>query len=275
MTSGFRRKCFIITGASKGIGAELALQLADYGHRLVLAARDEQALQDIAGQCRRDGTTAIVMPTDVTVEGDCRRLVDRALEAFGRIDVLVNNAGASMQARFDDISDWTVYERLWRVNCLGTIHCTRFAWPHLKANPGRRGGQIVGINSLAGRTGARGRTGYCASQFAQAGFLDALRTEAAEHGITVTVVYPDWATIETRRRGANGNAVPVGDAGPEESGKIALDEFARQIVSAIEDRSHELVVPPATGRLGRWLTHVVPGWGSKRGQNGVQKEEAQ
>jgi NAD(P)-dependent dehydrogenase (short-subunit alcohol dehydrogenase family) len=160
MPSRYRSKVFIITGASDGIGAELAQQLANRGHCLVLAARNEPALRDIAGRCQRNGSKAVAFKTDVTVEDDCRSLIDRTLEAFGRIDVLVNNAGVSMHARFDEITDWSTYERLWRVNCLGTIHCTRFAWPHLKAAPGKRGGQIVGINSLAGRTGVPGRTTY-------------------------------------------------------------------------------------------------------------------
>ncbi len=188
MPSRYRSKVYVITGASDGIGAELALQLAERGHRLVLAARDEARLQAVAGQCQRHGAMAIAVRADVTVEDDCRRLIDRALEAFGRIDVLVNNAGVSMHATFDEIGDWSTYERLWRVNCLGTVNCTRFAWPYLKAAPGKRGGQIVGVSSLAGRTGVPGRTTYCASKFAQTGFLEALRIEAAEHGITVTVV---------------------------------------------------------------------------------------
>lgn len=273
MSSRYRTRIFVITGASDGIGAAIALQLADRGHRLVLAARNETALQAIAGQCQRSGSTAVAVKADVTVEDDCRRLVERALEAFGRIDVLVNNAGVSMHARFDEISDWSTYERLWRVNCLGTINCTRFAWPYLKAAPGKRGGQIVGINSLAGRTGVPGRTTYCASKFAQAGFLEALRIEAAEHGIAVTVVYPGVVDTEIRRRGLNGKGEPAGVSGLDEAGAMPVDECARQIVRAIEGRRRELVMT-ARGRLGLWLKLIAPGWVDNLARKALKSDEA-
>jgi short-subunit dehydrogenase len=274
MRSRYRSRVFVIAGASGGIGAELALQLARLGHRLVLAARNEAKLQEVAAQCQRKGAQAIAVRADVTVEDDCRHLVARALEAFGRIDVLVNNAGISMHARFDEISDWSTYERLWRVNCLGTINCTRAAWPHLKAAPGKRGGQIVGINSLAGRTGVPGRTTYCASKFAQAGFFEALRIEAADHGITVTVVYPGVVATETRRHGLNGRGEPAGISALDEANAMPVDECARQIVRAIEGRRRELVMT-AKGRLGLWLKLIAPGWVDNLARKALRKDEAQ
>jgi short-subunit dehydrogenase len=272
MASRPRSKVFIITGASDGIGAELALQLAGSGHRLVLAARNEAALQQVAEQCQRESGRAIVMRTDVTVEDDCRRLVERALEAYGRIDVLVNNAGISMHARFDEITDWSTFERLWRVNCMGTVNCTRFAWPYLLANPNRRGGQIVGINSLAGRTGVPGRTTYCASKFAQAGFLEALRIEAAEHGIAVTVVYPGVVATETRRKGLNGRGEPAGVSMLDERNAMPVEQCARQIERAIERRQRELVMT-AKGRFGLWAKLVAPGWVDKLARRSLRNDD--
>ena len=272
MPRQYRSRVFIITGASEGIGAELAVALARRGHSLVLAARSEERLREVAARCQRGGAKAIAFAADVTVEDDCRRLVERALEAFGRIDVLVNNAGLSMHATFDEISDWSTYERLWRVNCLGTINCTRFAWPYLKAAPGKRGGQIVGISSLAGRTGVPGRTTYCASKFAQTGFLEALRIEAAEHGITVTVVYPGVVATEIRRHGLNGRGETAGVSGLDETGAMPVDECARQIVRAIEGRRRELVMT-AKGRIGLWLKLLAPGWVDNLARNALKKKD--
>ena len=272
MASRHRSRVFILTGASEGIGAELALALARRGHSLVLAARSEDRLCEVADRCQRSGAKAIAVRTDVTVEEDCRRLVERALEAFGRIDVLVNNAGLSMHATFDEISDWSTYERLWRVNCLGTINCTRFAWPYLKAAPGKRGGQIVGISSLAGRTGVPGRTTYCASKFAQTGFLEALRIEAAEQGITVTIVYPGLVATEIRRHGLNGKGHTAGVSGLVETGAMPVDECARQIVRAIQGRRRELVMT-AKGRIGLWLKLLAPGWVDNQARRTLTKKD--
>jgi short-subunit dehydrogenase len=272
MPRQYRSRIFVITGASEGIGAELALALARRGHSLVLAARSEDRLREVAARCQRSGAKAIALQADVTVEDDCRRLVERALEAFGRIDVLVNNAGLSMHASFDEIGDWSTYERLWRVNCLGTINCTRFAWPYLKAAPGKRGGQIVGISSLAGRTGVPGRTTYCASKFAQTGFLEALRIEAAEHGITVTVVYPGVVATEIRRHGLNARGETAGVSGLDETGAMPVDECARQIVRAIEGRRRELVMT-AKGRIGLWLKLLAPGWVDNLARNALKKKD--
>lgn len=247
----------MITGASDGIGAELALQLAERGHKLVLAARSASALETVATDCRHRGGFAVAVPTDVMIEDDCRRLMARAIEAFGRIDVLINNAGLSMHARFDEIADWSTFERLWRVNCLGTIFCTRFAWPYLKPIPGKPAGQVVGINSLAGRFGVPARTTYCASKFAQAGFLEALRIEAADHGIAVTVIYPGVVATEIRRHGLRGDGQPAGASGLDEANAMPVDVCARKIVKAVLRRRRELVMT-SKGRFGLWLKLIAP-----------------
>jgi NAD(P)-dependent dehydrogenase (short-subunit alcohol dehydrogenase family) len=196
----FAAKVVLITGASDGIGAELARQLAKERARLVLAARTRETLERVGAECRELGAETVVVATDVTVDDDCRRLAERAVEAYGRIDILVANAGVSMHARFTQIEDFSTFERLFRINAMGTIWCVRHAYPHLKASHGL----IVGVSSMAGRTGVPERTTYCTSKFAQTGFLDALRIEAADDGIDVMVAYPGVVATEIRRRGWNG-----------------------------------------------------------------------
>jgi short-subunit dehydrogenase len=254
-----KKRVFVITGASAGIGAELARQLARRRHRLVLAARSAEALERVAGECSALGAQVVAVPTDVTIDADCKRLIERAVEAFGGIDVLVNNAGLSMHARFADITDFSTFEQLWRVNCLGTIQCTRYAYRHLRATPSRRGGQIVGISSLAGKTGVPGRTAYCMSKFAQSGFLEALRIEAAADGIRVTVVYPGIVRTDFRRRGLNAHGAPAGASGLDERGAMPVEECARRIIGAIRAHRRELVMT-AQGRFGLWLKLIAPGW---------------
>ncbi len=139
----------IITGASKGIGAELARQLAAKGAKLVIAARHEKELEAVADECRKLGASVVAARADVALERDCAALVSGAMVAFGRVDTLINNAGMSMWARFEDIEDLSILERIMRVNYMGAVYCTAAALPFLRATRGR----IVGISSLAGRTG--------------------------------------------------------------------------------------------------------------------------
>jgi short-subunit dehydrogenase len=249
----FVDKVIVITGASDGIGAELARQLAAERPKLVLAARNGDKLARVRQQCAERGAHAIGVTADVSVEDDCRRLIDRTAETFGDVDILVANAGVSMHARFDAIEDFSTFERLFRINALGTVWCVRHAYPALK----RTRGLIVGVSSIAGRTGVPERTTYCTSKFAQSGFLEALRIEAADHGVAVLTVYPGIVATEARRRGWNARGEPAGVSGLDERSAMPVDECARQIVHAMRARRRELVMT-AKARVGLWLKLVAP-----------------
>ena len=111
-----KNKVVVITGASKGIGAELARQLAAKGAKLVLAARSTAELEEVAQQCRERGASAITVKADVSVERDCQAVMSGAALAYGGIDVLVNNDGMTMWARFEDIEDLAILDRIMQVN---------------------------------------------------------------------------------------------------------------------------------------------------------------
>jgi short-subunit dehydrogenase len=249
----FAGKTLVITGASDGIGAELARQLAAEGAKLVLAARGAEGLARVGQQCRERGAEAEEVVADVGIEEDCRRLVERAVAAFGGIDVLVANAGISMHARFTGIEDFSTFERLFRINAMGTIWCVRHAYPHLKAARGL----VVGVSSLAGRTGVPERTTYCTSKYAQTGFLDALRIEAADDGIDVMVAFPGVVATEIRRRGWNGRGEPAGISGLSEARAMPVETCARLILDGMRARRREVVMS-AQGRIGLWLKLIAP-----------------
>ena len=242
-----------ITGASKGIGAELARQLAAKGAKLVLAARGEKELAEIADDCRRAGASAVTATADVAIERDCQAVVATALEAFGRLDTLVNNAGASMWARFEDIEDMSILQRIMQVNYMGAVYCTRHALPHLRASRGR----IVGISSLAGRVGVPTRTGYSASKHAMTGFFDSLRIELAESGVTVTMIYPGFVATGIRENAAGPDGKPIRVSPVNEGRVMSVEDCARRIVAAIERREREVVMT-ARGKLGLWLKLIAP-----------------
>jgi short-subunit dehydrogenase len=245
---------YAITGASKGIGAELARQLARRGARLVLAARDAAALERVAEECRNAGASAITVRADVTRERDCQAIAAGATLAYGRIDVLVNNAGATMWARFEDVHDLGVFERIMQVNYLGAVYCTAHALPLLRESRGL----IVGISSLAGRVGVPTRTGYAASKHAMAGFFDSLRIELMDTGVGVTMIYPGFVATGIRENAAGPDGLPIMVSPVRESEVMRVEDCAARIVRAIDRREREVVMT-ARGKMGLWLRLVAPG----------------
>lgn len=243
-----------ITGASKGIGAELARQLAAKGAKLVLAARNAAELEAVAEQCRKLGAAVVTVRADVAVEHDCQAIIAGAVLAFGRLDTLVNNAGATMWARFEEIEDVSVLERIMRVNYMGAVHCTRHALPYLRESRGR----IVGISSLAGRTGVPTRTGYAASKHAMTGFFDSLRIELAGSGVSVTMIYPGFVATGIRENATGPDGKPIMVSPVQEGAVMKVEDCVRRIVRAIERRERDVVMT-ARGKLGLWLKLVAPG----------------
>lgn len=243
-------KTYVVTGASDGIGRALALRFAAAGANVVVAARSAAGLEETARLAGDAASRMLVVPTDVTDPAACRRLVTCAVERFGGIDVLVNNAGISMQARFDAIADLSVFERVMQVNYLGAVHCTHAALPHLVA----RRGLVVAVSSLQGKTGFPTYSGYAASKHAMQGFFDSVRIELAASGVDVLVVSPgpvDTA-IHERRLAADGT-----HHGRRGRGSMPVDECARQIGAAIARRDRELVMT-AAGKAGLWLKLLAP-----------------
>lgn len=252
-------KTFVITGASDGIGAELARQLAaKYRAQaaLVLAARSRDKLDAVARQCESLGATCLVVPTDVADEVQCRALVAAAMERFGRIDCLVNNAGVSAQALFGEVKaqDLHWYQDLMAINLWGAVWCTHAALPHLKASRG----SIVAVSSLAGLVGVPGRTAYSATKFAMTGFFEALRAELKTAGVSVTTAYPGVVATQIRYRGYNARGVPAGSSGLKEDDAMSVEECARLILDGMEARRREVVMT-AKGKLGRFLKLLAPG----------------
>lgn len=252
-------KVIVLTGASDGIGAEMARQLAARdraGLALVLAARNVERLEAVAAECRAFGAQAIAVATDVSVEAQCRHLIAAAVEQFGRIDALVNNAGISAQALFSDVQaqDLRWYEDLMRINLWGSVWCTHAALPHLKASRG----SIVAVSSLAGLVGVPGRTAYSASKFAMTGFFEALRTELRGAGVGVTTAYPGVVATNIRHHGLNARGVAAGSSGLKEDDAMSVEECARLIVDGMEARRREVVMT-ARGKLGRFIKLIAPG----------------
>ncbi len=252
-TPVFQDAVVIITGASSGIGKELAHQLAGQKAKLVLAARHADALEGVAAECQAIGGEAIAVPTDVTDPAQCRRLVERAAQ-FGRVDMLVNNAGTTMWARFDEVEDLSIFEKVMRTNYLGSVYCTYYALPYLKQARGR----IVGVSSLTGKAGVPTRSGYAASKHAMAGFFDSLRVELRGSGVSVTMVYPGFVATGIQARGFGPDGQPLGRTPLQMDAVMPTAECARIILRAAARRQREEVMT-LRGKLGQWLKLIAPG----------------
>jgi len=259
-------KVVVVTGASQGIGKALCRELAAQQPKLVLAARDAPALEAAAAECRARGAETLVVPTDVSEEAACRALVEKAVERFSGVDVLVNNAGMGMLARFEDVTDLSLYERLMRVNYLGSVYPTFYALPHLK----RSRGQIVAVSSLVGLTGVPMRTAYAATKHAQVGFFDSLRIELREAGVSVTVIAPYFVQSEIRKRSPGPDGRTVEGSPVREAEIMSAEECARLVVRAMEKRQRMLVMS-VKGKLGRWAKLIAPGLVDRMAAEAVRK----
>ncbi|MCG2584108.1 SDR family oxidoreductase [Massilia sp. TS11] len=244
----------VLTGASEGIGAEMARQLAAGGDKLVLAARNLEALTAVVRACEAKGAEALAVRTDVSVEADCRALIVAAVARFGGVDVLINNAGVSAHALFEEVSELRWCEDLMRVNLWGAVWCTHAALPYLRASQGR----IVAVSSLAGLVGVPGRTAYSASKFAMTGFFEALRAELRPHGVCVTTAFPGVVATQIRYNGFNARGERAGVSGLKEEGAMTAETCARLILTGMERRQREVVMT-AKGRIGRYLKLLAPG----------------
>ena len=262
----FKENVAIITGASAGIGKELALRLAKQGSFLVLAARDENKLNEIAAQCRKLGGKAIAVKTDVSDKLQCKDLIEKTFSEYGRIDSLFNNAGISMWAKFDEITDIDMFEKIMKVNYLGSVYCTYFALPHLKKTKGR----LIGISSLTGKTGVPTRSGYAASKHAMAGFFDSLRIELANTGVSVTMIYPGFVSTEVRERAFGGDGKPLGKSHVQEEKVMTVDKCAELIIRAASKRKRELVMT-ARAKVGMWIKLVSPKLVDKISAKAIEK----
>jgi short-subunit dehydrogenase len=252
-------RTIIITGASDGIGAEMARQLArTHGSEvgLVLAARNESRLQEVATQCTPHGSEVLVVPTDVTDPDQCRSLIAASVKRFGQIDVLINNAGVTAQALFEDVrtEDLGWYEDLMRVNLWGSVWCTHAALPYLKATRG----QLVAVSSLAGLVGVPGRTAYGATKFAMTGFFETLRVELKGTGLSVTTAFPGVVATNIRYHGLNAIGVAAGSSSLKEDKAMPVDECARLILDGMQRRKREVVMT-FQARVGRFIKLLAPG----------------
>ncbi len=249
----FHGRTILVTGASEGIGRALALSLAVEQPNLVLAARAAPRLDTLAAECRARGAQALPVAVDVTDRSACEALVATAVARFGRLDVLVANAGGTMWSRFDELQDLGVFAQLLRLNFLANVWLTAAALPHLV----RVRGLIVPVASVAGLTGVPERTAYAASKHAVVGFYESLRIEVADSGVDVTLVAPDFVRSEIHKRALGPDGRALGTSPLDGRRIMSAEDCARRIHRAMA-RRQRLLITSLRGRAGRVLKIVAP-----------------
>jgi len=251
----FRDQVVIVTGASSGIGRAMALQLAGQGAKVVLAARRADLLEQVAIACRQVGGEALAVPTNVADEAQCSALVEKTITAFGRLDLLVNNAGLAVIARLEDYSDLSLFQHTMKVNFYGAVYCTYYALPHLIRSRGR----IVAVSSLGGKAPLPYNAPYIASKFAMHGFFDSVRMELMRHGVSVTIICPYWVVTGFHEAQLDKDGKPRGHSGRAIYSKnmMTAERCAEVILRAAYRKQREVLMGP--GRLIAWLKLLAPG----------------
>ena len=246
-------KIIVITGASSGIGEAMAREYASMGARVVLGARRESELQRVARDIEQRGGRVAYCVCDVSCESDCKALIERAVESFGGIDIMICNAGLSMRALFDQC-DLSVLHKLMDVNFWGTVYCTKHALPYLQQSRG----SLVGISSVAGIHGLPGRTGYSASKYAMTGFLDTIRVENLKKGVHVMTACPGFTASNVRFSALTADGTQQGET-PRNEARMMTPEQVAHIVARGLKRRKRLCLMEWEGRLTHFVKKLCPG----------------
>jgi short-subunit dehydrogenase len=253
MKNALKGRVVVITGASSGIGEAMAKVYSKMGAKVVLGARSEEKLSALTAEIKEAGGEAAYCAADVTKPEDCKALIDKSVEAFGGIDVLICNAGISMRAIFDDV-DLSVLHRLMDVNFWGTVYCAKYALPYLQASKG----SLVGISSVAGLHGLPGRTGYSASKYAMTGLLETIRIENIKKGLHVMVACPGFTASNVRFSALTADGTQQGET-PRDEAKMMTPEQVAHIVAKGIRRRKRLCLMEWEGRGTHLIKKFFPG----------------
>ena len=249
----FSNKIVWITGASSGIGKALAIELSHQNAKIILSSRKKEDLELVKKACKNLDDVKIIT-LDLEDYSNFQNVADKAISAFGRIDILVNNGGISQRSLAKD-TQITVDKRLMDINYLGTIGLSKAILPHFINN---KNGQFVVTTSIVGVIGTPLRSSYAASKHALHGFFDSFRAENHQHNISVTLVCPGFVNTNVSRNALTGDGSPQEKMDTATANGIQPERFAKLMAKAIRKRKEEVYIAGAKEKLGVYTKRYFP-----------------
>jgi NAD(P)-dependent dehydrogenase (short-subunit alcohol dehydrogenase family) len=246
-------KVVIVTGATSGIGEACALVFGREGAQVVITGRSAEKLASTVQKLKNAGINVFPVLADAGLEADNQRMAAEVLAKFGKIDILINNAGISMRALFQDL-DLQVFKTVMDINFWGTVYATKFCLPAILQSKG----SIIGVSSINGYRGTPARTAYTASKFAMNGFFESLRTEVMKQGVHILVACPGFTSSNIRNNALKADGSIQGESPRDEQQMMTAEEVAESILKATLKRKRDLVLT-SQGKLAVWLNKWIPG----------------
>ncbi len=260
------QKVAIITGGSSGIGKALVIKYASEGYAVVFTGRDAERMKGTEQTLKEGGYPFLSLALDAASETDNQKLIDETIQKFGRVDVLICNAGIGMRALFEDLK-LDVFRKLMDINFYGAIYAVKSALPHLLDSKG----SIIAISSINGWRSTPARTAYSSSKFAMQGFFEALRTEVMSRGVHVLVVCPGFTSSNIRNSALAADGRSQGESPRNEKKMMSSEEVAERTFKAHQKRKRDLILT-FQGKMAVMLNKIIPSRLDKMVYNMMKKE---
>ena len=256
MNNFFENKVVLITGATSGIGKALAIDFLSKGAKVAICSRNADTLLSFSTEI--NSNNLLTVQADVSNEEDCKKFIEKSMNAFHAIDILINNAGISMRAMFQEV-DLSVLKQSMDINFWGTVYCTKYALPYIL----KYKGSILGISSIAGYKGLPCRKGYSSSKFAMQGFLESLRIELLKTGVNVMWVSPGFVSTNIRNTALNASGNAQSETPLNENKLMSAEKCASIILKGIEKRKRTIIMS-TQGKLTVWINKFFPSFVDKQ-----------
>lgn len=253
MTIDLKDKVVVVTGATSGIGKACVDIFGREGAKVVAMGRNDEKLKLLHKKWKDSGFDFITVKADAAVEEDNRRMIEETINHYGRLDVLIANAGISMRAMFDEL-ELDVFKKVMDVNFYGAVYATKFALPYLLKSKG----SIIAISSINGHRGIPARTAYTASKYAMEGFFESLRTEIMKRGVHILVVSPGFTGTNIRNIALAADGKMQGESPRDEAKMMTPEAVAIAVLKGLKAKKRDLILTPI-GKLVVFLNKIIPG----------------